>query len=336
MRSHTSRFPLLPEAPISPPDAILVFDLQQLGLDADSASALGAKTALHMQSKRTSLSRADLGRGKIPKFIREDDFIILKAGSFSAKVTKAHYEKLKLMSKIRLGYDFNEEQFLADAFCVLVRYGALLGSGLQAACPAQAFDVLARDFGVSWECFASPLNAHWPNYCSAFYDVDAAFGSVGSFFDFYPTEGCFQANPPFEPQLVDETVRHMLHLLDNAKGPLMFIFLIPSWKHAGEFEKLKSCSYLSHMLQLKEMEHVYFSGSQHRDTQLYRLASFNATLYFLQNSEAHIQYPVTEEKLARLKAAFLPPELGEHTYPFQTISWSGIWQPKEDSTREKT
>ena len=63
------------------------------------------------------------------------------------------------------------------------------------------------------------------------------------------------------------------------------------------------------MLQLKEMEHVYFSGSQHRDTQLYRLASFNATLYFLQNSEAHLQYPVTEEKLARLKAAFLPPEV---------------------------
>jgi hypothetical protein len=50
--------------------------------------------------------------------------------------------------------------------------------------------------GVSVECFASPLNCHLPAFCSAFPDTDAAFGSLGSFFDFFPTEGSFQVNPP--------------------------------------------------------------------------------------------------------------------------------------------
>jgi len=261
-----------------------------------------------MASKRTSLSNANFEYNKIPRVTKEDGLVILTSGKFSVKVTEAHFEKLELLARIQLGRDFNEDDFRLDAFCVLTRYRALLGSGLQAACPARAFRILARDFGVCWECFASPLNTHFPYYCSGLFDVDAVFGSVGSFFDFYPTEGCFQANPPFDPKIVDDAVNHMLHLLDKSTGPLMFIFLIPNWKHRGEYEKLKTCQYLAGTMKLKQQEHAYFSGTQHRDNQLYRLASFNATLYFLQNSEAHIKYPVTSEKLNRLKEAFRPPE----------------------------
>ena len=45
--------------------------------------------------------------------------------------------------------------------------------------------------------FASPFNHFLIPYCSAFPDTDACFGSCGSFFDFFPTEGSFMANPPF-------------------------------------------------------------------------------------------------------------------------------------------
>lgn len=47
-------------------------------------------------------------------------------------------------------------------------------------------------------CFASPLNQHYGAFCSAFPDVDAVFGSSGSFFHFFPSEGSFECNPPFQ------------------------------------------------------------------------------------------------------------------------------------------
>jgi hypothetical protein len=44
------------------------------------------------------------------------------------------------------------------------------------------FEVLHKRLAVGCECFASPLNAHFSRCGSAFPDVDAPFGSCGSFF----------------------------------------------------------------------------------------------------------------------------------------------------------
>ena len=56
--------------------------------------------------------------------------------------------------------------------------------GLHAALPTKAFRLLAEEFHVTFECFASPLNCYYSQYCSAFPDIDCYFGSRGSFFDF--------------------------------------------------------------------------------------------------------------------------------------------------------
>jgi hypothetical protein len=61
--------------------------------------------------------------------------------------------------------------------------------------------VQLRTAGVTMECFASPLNCRYAAFCSAFQDTDGAFGSVGSFFNFRPRTGAFQANPPFVPEV---------------------------------------------------------------------------------------------------------------------------------------
>ena len=61
------------------------------------------------------------------------------------------------------------------------------------------FDVLLRGLDITFECFASPLNCRYSRFCSAFRDTDAAFGSIGSFFDSEPRQGSFEANPPFVP-----------------------------------------------------------------------------------------------------------------------------------------
>ena len=53
------------------------------------------------------------------------------------------------------------------------------GFGMQAALPVPIFECLHRLFGVTFECFASPLNSYFKQYCSAFPDTDSYFGSRG-------------------------------------------------------------------------------------------------------------------------------------------------------------
>ena len=54
------------------------------------------------------------------------------------------------------------------------------GFELQGALPLSVFECLNRVFGVTFECFASPLNCFYKQYCSAFADTDGYFGSRGS------------------------------------------------------------------------------------------------------------------------------------------------------------
>ena len=112
---------------------------------------------------------------------------------------------------------------------------------MQAACPGGVFDVLRADFGVRLECFASPLNARFPAFCSAAADVDAPFGSVGSFFTFTPRAGAYVANPPFEPALVSAMAARMEALLgtaDRSSGRLTFIVVIPRWPEKRCWQEL--------------------------------------------------------------------------------------------------
>lgn len=142
-------------------------------------------------------------------------------------------------------------RFHHAAFALLLRYSSLAGGtdrggGFQGAINEEVFDVLLRRFDCRTECFASPLNCRYARFCSAFPDTDGAFGSLGSFWDFHPAEGCFEANPPFTPFVMDRMVRHMEALLDASeaagaeagegeagkKKPLAFIIIIPAWDEA--------------------------------------------------------------------------------------------------------
>lgn len=57
--------------------------------------------------------------------------------------------------------------------------GLYEGAGLQGALPVHVFEALHKLFGVTFECFASPLNCYFKQYCSAFLDTDGYFGSRG-------------------------------------------------------------------------------------------------------------------------------------------------------------
>jgi len=169
-------------------------------------------------------------------------------------INQAHHDKLQALHA-RFGgpqqqqqqqhQQVNEEQekkrFHHHLFLLLLRYSSLAGGtdrggGFQGAINEEAFEVLLRRFDCRMECFASPLNCRYPHYCSAFEDTDGCFGSLGSFFAFFPQEGMYEANPPFLPCVIERMAQHMEELLHASERPLGFVIVIPAWKDEEEAE----------------------------------------------------------------------------------------------------
>ena len=184
-------------------------------------------------------------------------------------INRDHFAKLRTLYE-RHSLDGAEldgqdvvQEFLERVFCLLVRYEALKGHGYQAAVAGNVFDMLLDKLDVSMECFASPLNARYDAYCSAFADTDGPFGSVGSFFDFTPSQGSFQANPPFVPELMTEMVLHMEELLRTAAGPMSFVIFMPAWRMVAAWKQLDKSSYRRARTVIRANNHGYCDGAQH-------------------------------------------------------------------------
>eukprot|EP00750_Incisomonas_marina_P000314 INCI10233.1.p1 GENE.INCI10233.1~~INCI10233.1.p1 ORF type:complete len:778 (+),score=120.21 INCI10233.1:284-2617(+) len=204
-------------------------------------------------------------------------------------------------------------QFHKALFCCLARYSALQGGhprggGCQAALFHECFEVLRTDFGVTAECFASPLNA-FPGYrtfCSAFADTDAPFGSMGSFFDFQPASGSFEANPPFQPEVVSLMTAHMTNLLQQTQEPLSFVVIIPYWPDKQCWQQLASNRYCRKAIQIDSSDHGYFEGAQHSKTNQHRTSNAASSLFWLQSDEGAKKWPSADNKIHRLLEAFKP------------------------------
>ena len=149
----------------------------------------------------------------------------------------------------------------------------------------------------------------------AFPDSDGPFGSVGSFFDYdflgaggggggrrkQRRGGCFQANPPFASDFILKMCKRMegfLSRTDDDTPPLMFVVFVPAWKDSPGWNALTSCPYLTRhvVLSQKADKHYYAEGTQHRRKGggggagrlggRHRVASFNTSVFFMQNAAA--------------------------------------------------
>lgn len=108
--------------------------------------------------------------------------------------------------------------------------GQVEGAGLQGALPVKVFECLQRCFEVTFECFASPLNCYYSQFCSAFADTDGYFGSRGNILEFKPIHGSFEANPPFSEELMVAMIDHFEALLEESDEALSFIVFVPEWR----------------------------------------------------------------------------------------------------------
>jgi len=238
----------------------------------------------------------------------------LRVDDVTVRVNRRHYEKLKNMFErnVAIEADRTENEFHRSLFCLLVRYralrgGGVQGGGMQAAVPETVFNVLREHFSITFECFASPLNCRYTRFCSAFIDTDSAFGSVGSFWTFLPDRGSFQVNPPFDRKLIDRCANHIHELLSKAEKksePMSFVVMIPRWDDCKGWSSMSSSSFLRANLLLRRRDHGYCEGRQHARPTRYRIAPCDTSVFILQNSRGFEKWPPTESKAKFILEAF--------------------------------
>jgi len=301
--------PLLPSsAPVD--NHQLPKELIEAGMS--SSAALQVSTTLSELSCRAArrliqLSKEHVQRGPVQKVAASDGTVELSYANTTVIVADDHYNKLSNLWELNGGTNGTKDE---DIFCVLQRYEALSGAspGFQMALPEDVFDVLHKHWEVVHECFASPLNCYFPSYCSLFPDTDSCFGSKGSFFGFSPTEGSFEANPPFVEDTMTNNVRHMFKLLDASSSPLSFVVVVPGWDDDSckSYQLTTGSPFLKGQLRLHEKDHFYKNGMQHRmqGQQMYQQSRCATFLFFLQNEAGAARWPVTQRRLDELRHAF--------------------------------
>lgn len=232
------------------------------------------------------------------------------------KINTQHMMKLDALYQFHCRDDPTKHNFLPRVWCLLRRYQTLFGIGeyeghnLQGALPAGVFKALNDHFGVTFECFASPLNCYYKQYCSAFADTDCFFGSRGPVLDFYPFSGSFEANPPFGEELMEATVIHFEKLLERTQDPLSFIVFIPDWRDppTNALKMLEASRFKRKQDVIPAYEHEYRSGNQHAvsESTVSCRAAHGTLMFFLQNDEGNRVWPPTDEGIRAVLDAAKP------------------------------
>ena len=234
------------------------------------------------------------------------------------KLNREHYEKLMQLWKLAGGWErkrgggesaetLAKRAFHADLYCLLSRYFAMQGHGMQAACHEDVFCVLHDRLDVSFECFASPLNCFYGAFCSAFPDTDARFGSSGSFWKWDPplSGGSFQANPPFVALIMKLMAEKIVDILKNRDAPLSFTVIVPGWLEDAGYQILSSSQYKRAHWLIAKADHGFCDGAQHQRKDRYRTSPYDTAVLILQNAAGALKYNNTgEETEKQLRAAF--------------------------------
>ena len=278
----------------------------------ESSSSLSSKRKRSIPRVSLFSSPGDTNSALTPS----NDALMMTHHGLSFKISHAHYQKLQILfdrnNPSSTSLTSHRDAFHSHLFSLLARYDMLEGAGLQSSLNGNVFDVLLNQFQCNMECFASPFNCRYERFCSAFPDTDTPFGSMGSFFNFKfesLTEGaCFQANPPFVADFILAMQRRMEGILirEELKIPFMFIVFIPAWKESSGWVALRDSKVCVHHLFLSQKDdpHYYCEGTQHRRSKRYRVASFDTSVFFLQNTAARTKWPISDLAIEELKTAF--------------------------------
>lgn len=255
---------------------------------------------------------------KLPvvQFCQDKEFTFLRYKNDSVRLRTVYLQKLDYLYRMSCSDDRKLEYFLPRVWCLLKRYQSFMGTGpgeghsAQVSLPYPAFDCLKRNFDVTFECFASPLNCFFRQYCSAFPDTDGYFGSRGSFFNFHPTSGSFAVHPPFQEDLMETTVDHIERCLHNSSDALSFIVFLPDWKDpvSRAVSKIQGSRFKRESFTLAAFEHDLKNGFQHVcDSKDLNIKSSHPTLVVMvQNDAGFLRWGPTPDRVEALIDSFKP------------------------------
>lgn len=201
------------------------------------------------------------------------------------------------------------DTFLRQLYCLVARYETLSGNtgAIQGAIPHNIFDILETTLDIKNECFASPLNCHFPRFYSAFPDTDIPFGSLGSFFDFCPLSGSYEVNPPFVNTFMvtmTQKLETLLSCATDTKQPLLFFVIVPLRIEALYYKLLSQSCYCRIKYNLIRKEHVYIDGLQHRADRITWNSNIDSTFFVLATETAVSIYGLGDTLNAALGNAF--------------------------------
>lgn len=249
-------------------------------------------------------------------YLPERDQTLLRYHGDAMCINTTHLQKLEQLYRYSCFDDKKFELFLPRVWCLLKRYKTFFGSGqnegqgTQGALPVSVFECLNRMFGVSFECFASPLNCYFKQYCSAFPDTDSCFGSRGPILDFKAVSGSFEANPPFCEELMEAMVNHFERLLADSPEPLSFIVFIPEWRDPAPnaLLKLETSHFKRKQVVVPAYEHEYRHGFQHlvSKSELNVRSAHGTLVVWLQNNQGYQRWGPTDDRVEALLEAFRP------------------------------
>lgn len=247
-------------------------------------------------------------------FIERDQALLRYLGETQV-INATYLQKLECLYRHSCFDDKKFEQFLSRVWCLLRRYAAWVGGGAEAhltqvALPVPVLDCLHRTFGVTFECFASPLDCYFRQYCSAFPDTDSYFGSRGPFLELRPVSGSLVAHPPHCEELVEAALRHMERLLQEAAEPLSFVVVLPEWAdtHAHALHKLQASHFKRKQVVIPAFEHEYRHGFQHvlPKNEVYFRWGGGTVVVWLQNAAGFARWGPTDERVEALLDAWRP------------------------------
>jgi hypothetical protein len=145
---------------------------------------------------------------------------LIKAKKQFYKLDKRIYDKLKAE------YTGPANQIHNYILCALLRYDTLGSEANQFVHNLDYKEMMRKEVGADFECFASMFNHYYSGYCSMFYDIEQFFGSSGSFFGLTMNKGCFHVNPPYDENLLDKMGKH---IKANIKPGVVINAALPKW-----------------------------------------------------------------------------------------------------------
>ncbi|KAL3666190.1 hypothetical protein V7S43_008978 [Phytophthora oleae] len=294
-----------------------------------SASSTEACRKLRVVAKDTSSEKTQISITPHP-YRRDAVEVCYKKKKL--ELNDEHFRKLKRLYYREITSE-NEQEFRCDLFCMLLRYYTLGGDAYQAAVPPQVFRFFQKKLDVEQECFASPLNCYFDRLCSALPDTDSRFGSVGSFFEFTPDSGSFEANPPFTEVSMQRMAEHIDFLLARTTKALSFLVVVPRWDDAASpmWTMMSESPFFVRRIDVPKHAHQYCKGYQHYLDSKFWVASHETCVFILQNEAGKEKYCANDEFEKKLLRIWRTTSSDEHVGHKRKRSYSS--DPFDDRPR---